>query len=356
MAEGDAAEGDAAGAAAGEFDPARLDAFLRDALGLAGPMTLGRVGGGQSNPTFFVTYPQRRLVLRKRPAGTLLPSAHAVDREFRVLSALAGSAVPVPTVLLFHAAPDVVGTAFYVMERLEGRVFHDTALAAAAPDERAPMLRTMAETLAALHDIDWRAAGLEDFGRPGNYFARQIGRWTKQWDAARFRDIPDLAELAAWLPEHIPAGEETVLCHGDYRMGNLMFHPTAPRLVAVLDWELSTLGHPLADLAFSALAWHSRPEEYGGLLGLDLASLSIPAENTYLDWYYRARRTGGGERLQPFHVAFALFRFAVIFEGIAARARAGTAAASNAAAVGELSLAFARHGIGVIRNAARGGA
>uniref|UniRef100_A0A8J4HCI7 Phosphotransferase family protein n=1 Tax=Acidicaldus sp. TaxID=1872105 RepID=A0A8J4HCI7_9PROT len=326
-----------------DFDPARLEAFLRPRLELKGPLSLARISGGQSNPTFFLTTDNRRLVLRKQPSGVVLPSAHAVDREYRVMAALAGSGVPVPTVLLYHGERDVIGTPFYVMERVEGRVFHTAALTGVPAGERGLMFRAVAETLARLHDVDWRAVGLEGFGRPGNYFARQIARWIRQWDSARFRDIPDLTRLAAWLPEHIPQDEATVLCHGDYRIGNIMFHPSAPRVAAVLDWELSTLGHPLADLAFSALAWHSRPEEYGGLVGLDLDSLGIPREADYLAAYYQARRSAVAP-LETFHIAFALFRFAVIFEGIAARARSGTAAAANATEVGDLSLVFARYG------------
>ena len=335
------------GTAAG-FDPARLDAFLRAALGASGAMALERIAGGQSNPTFFVSYPNRRLVLRKKPAGAVLPSAHAVDREYRVLQALANTDVPVPPVVLFHAEPEVIGTPFYLMERLDGRVFHDAALAAVAPAARRAMYFDFAATLARLHDVDWRAAGLADFGRPGNYFARQIARWTRQWQLARLRDIPDLERLAAWLPEHIPPDDETTLCHGDYRIGNIMFDPSEPRVLAVLDWELSTLGHPLADLAFACLAWHSTPAEYGGILGLDLPALGIPQKTEFLDHYHVQRRSGGGARLGAFHMAFAMFRFAVIFEGIAARARAGTAAGENAAAVGDLSIAFARHGAQII--------
>lgn len=331
-----------------DFDPARLDAFLRGALGLSGGMAFERIAGGQSNPTYAVTYPERRLVVRKQPAGPVLPSAHAVDREYRVMRALADTAVPVPRVLLFHPERDVVGTPFYVMEYLHGRVFHDAALGGAGQGERRPMYFAFAETLARLHDVDWRAVDLEGFGRPGNYFARQIARWCRQWELSRLRDLPDLERLAAWLPEHIPEDDETTIVHGDYRIGNVMFHPREPRVLAVLDWELSTLGHPLADVAFSCLVWRSAPAEYGGLLGLDLAALGIPSEAEYLEHYYRHRRRGSGARVGTFHLAFAMFRFAVIFEGIAARARAGTAAAANAADVGELSAAFARRGVALI--------
>jgi len=329
-----------------EFDVDRLDVFLRGRIaGLEGPARLERISGGQSNPTFFLTYANRRMVLRKKPAGEVLPSAHAVDREARVLRALAETAVPVPRVLLFHPDPDVVGTPFYVMERVEGRVFGGCDLAAAAPGERRAMYMSYAETMARLHDVDWRRVGLEDFGRLGGYFTRQISRWGKQWKAAQFRDIPDLAVLEAWLLEHMPVDDgEAALCHGDFRIGNMMFHPTRPEIVAVLDWELSTIGHPMADLGFSVITWRSAPEEYGGLLGLDFGGLGIPGEAEFLERYYATRRTQVTP-LAPFHVAFAMFRFAVIFEGIAARARAGTAAGADAAQVGDLSIAFARRGL-----------
>lgn len=333
------------------FDPARLDAFLRAAIpDLRGPMRLERVSGGQSNPTFFLTVGERRLVLRKKPAGPTLPSAHAVDREARVISALAGSGVPVPEVVLFHPDPDVIGTPFYLMERVEGRVFPTADLPGAA--DRGAMYASYAAAMARLHDVDWRAAGLEGFGKPGGYFVRQIDRWTRQWEAARFRDVPDLGRLAGWLQANLPPDDGAAsICHGDFRVGNVMFHPSEPRVVAVLDWELSTIGHPLADLAFGALAWRTLPAEYGGLRGLDLPALGIPCEAEWVAQYWSCRRQGPHAGLTPFHVAFALFRFAVIFEGIAARARAGTAAAENAAEVGELSLAFARRGVEAISNA-----
>jgi len=329
-----------------EFDPGRLDAFLRESLpGIDGSMAVERIAGGQSNPTFFVTYGNRRLVLRKQPPGELLPSAHAVDREYRIMRALAGTAVPVPPALLFHGDRDVVGTPFYVMERVEGRVFGTSDMPGAAVQDRRAMVLSFAETLAALHDVDWQAVGLEGFGRTGNYFERQVTRWTRQWEAQRFRDIPDLARLAAWLPAHMPRDDgTTTIVHGDYRIGNVMFAADAPRVVAVLDWELSTLGHPLADVAFACLAWRSRPDMYGGLLGLDLAALGMPTEAEFVSHYLANRRRGPVEAPTAFHIAFAIFRFAVIFEGIAARARIGTAAAADAASVGDLSIAFARIG------------
>ena len=330
--------------AAPEFDPGKLDAFLQDRVpGLGKYRGVERVSGGQSNPTFFLTYANRRMVLRKKPAGVTLPSAHAVDREARVLEALAGTGVPVPRVLVFHAEPDVVGTPFYVMDRVEGRVFSTAALDGAT--ERHAMYMSFAETLARLHDIDWRQLGLEGFGRPSGYFARQLSRWGKQWQAGWFRDIPDLTRLEAWLSDNLPDSDgQATICHGDFRIGNMMFHPVEPRIVAVLDWELSTIGDPMADLGYSLISWRSTPAEYGGMMGLDLARLGIPSEAEFLDRYYASRRTPA-EALTPFHVGFSMFRFAVIFEGIAARSRAGTAASANAADVGDLSIAFARRGL-----------
>lgn len=323
------------------FDPAALDAWLRRTLsGLDGAMTLEPIAGGQSNPTFFVSYPNRRLVLRKKPAGPVLPSAHAVDREYRIQRALAGSEVPVPRVLAFHAEPDVVGTPFYVMERLDGRVFADCTLPGVPPAERRAMVFAMADTLAALHRVDWRARGLADFGREGNYFARQVARWTRQWQLSKTRELPEVERVANWLAAQVPDDETTTIAHGDFRLGNLMWHPSEPRVVGVLDWELATLGHPLSDLAWSALAWRLAPDEYMGMRGCDLGALGMPSEDEYLQHYYDRAPAFG--RLTPFHFAFALFRTAVIFEGIAARAKSGAAASDNAAAVGELSVVFAR--------------
>jgi aminoglycoside phosphotransferase (APT) family kinase protein len=208
------------------------------------------------------------------------------------------------------------------------------------------MYASMARTLAALHRVDPAAVGLADYGRPGNYFARQIARWSKQWAASRTRDNPALDRLIAWLPAHVPDGDETAICHGDYRIGNLMFDPAAPRVVAVLDWELSTLGHPLADLGFNAMAWETRPDEYGGLRGLDLRALGIPTLAEYVATYLDA--AGRPDGIAPFHVAFALFRFAVIFEGIAARAAAGNAASDDAAQAGTLGPAFARRAVELV--------
>ncbi len=327
-----------------EFEIAPLKAYLNSFFrGEKGRLQVSRIPGGQSNPTFFVTLGERRLVLRKQPAGALLPSAHAVDREYRIMTALASTDVPVPKTILFCDDRSIVGTPFYVMERVEGRIFSEYVLQGVAPGERQRMYASFAETLARLHNIDPAAIGLADYGKAGNYFSRQIARWTRQWQLSQTRPNAHIERLIDWLPRHIPEDEETSIVHGDYRIGNVMFHAREPRIVALLDWELSTLGHPLADLAHSCIAWHSLPEEYGGLLALDHAALGIPAERDYTAAYYRVARHPA--RMTHFHLAFALFRFAVIFEGIAARAKVGTAAASNALEVGNLAANFAKRAV-----------
>jgi aminoglycoside phosphotransferase (APT) family kinase protein len=333
--------------AALHFDPDRLAGYLKARLpGLCGAMTVEPIAGGQSNPTFRLRFAERDLILRKQPAGELLPSAHAVDREFRVQKALAGSGMPVPRMEHFCDDRAVIGTLFYVMEALDGRVLRDPALPGLEPSERAAIYDSMNDALARLHRLDWRALGLEGFGRPGNYFARQINRWTRQWYASKTREIPEIERLIAWLPEHVPAGDETTIVHGDYRLGNLMLHPQEPRVIALLDWELSTLGHPLADLAYNCVLYHAAAEKYGGVMGLDLEALGIPSEQQYAASY--CRRTGRADGITPFHLAFSMFRFAVIFEGIAARARAGIAAAADAEEVGKLSIVYARRACALI--------
>lgn len=325
------------------FDPGRLADYLRARLPeLDGAMTIEPIGGGQSNPTFFLRFPSGSVVLRKQPAGELLPSAHAVDREYRVQAALEASDVPVPRMVHLCEDREVIGTLFYVMEALDGRVWQRSDIPGVSPGERAAMYDAMNDVLARLHTVDWRAAGLEGFGRPGSYFTRQINRWTRQWQASKTREIPEIERLIAWLPENIPPGEdETTIVHGDFRLGNLMFDRTEPKVIAVLDWELSTLGHPLADLAFNCILYHSTPDDYCGIAGLDREALGIPSEEDYVERY--RMRTGRADGIGVFHLAFSMFRFAVIFEGIAQRARVGTAAGHDAAEVGRLSLAFARH-------------
>jgi aminoglycoside phosphotransferase (APT) family kinase protein len=330
-----------------DFEPGRLEGYLTARIpGLGGAMAIEPIGGGQSNPTYRLRFDGQALILRKQPAGELLPSAHAVDREYRVQRALAGSGVPVPQMVLLCEDRTVIGTMFYVMEALDGRVLHDPALPGFEPAERAAIYDSMNEALARLHALDWQAIGLEGFGRPGNYFQRQINRWTRQWYASKTREIPEIERLIAWLPEHVPAGDETTIVHGDYRLGNLMLHPREPRVIAVLDWELSTLGHPLADLAYNCVLYHAAAEKYGGVLGLDLDALGIPSEQDYVARY--CQRIGRADGITSFHLAFSMFRFAVIFEGIAARARAGIAASSDAEEVGKLSIVYARRACALI--------
>lgn len=332
------------------LDEPRLEAFLRERLpGLGGPMRLRKIGGGQSNPTFFVDFDNRHLVLRKKPGGEVLPSAHAVDREYRVMKALAPTELPVPPVVLYEEDAQVLGTPFYLMERVDGRVFTDNSLPGLAPAERRAIYLAMADTMATLHQVDWRAAGLEDFGRSGGYFERQMRRWKQQWELSRTRPNPAVDELIEWLAAHMPEGDETTIAHGDFKLNNLIFHPTEPRVVAVLDWELSTLGHPLADVAFNTCAWRTLPQEFGGIRGLDLAGLGIPSEGEYLAHYYRrAGREDPARQATPFHWAFAFMRWAVIFEGIAARAARGNAVADNAAEVGALAVSLAARGLEAI--------
>ncbi|WP_240002475.1 phosphotransferase [Oleisolibacter albus] len=334
------------------FDEAALWSHLTAALpDFRTPATLQQFQGGQSNPTFLITAADgRKLVLRKKPPGTLLPSAHMVEREYRVMRALAGTAAPVPSVRLLCEDASVIGTPFYVMDHVDGRVLTDVALAGMAPAERAAIYDAMNATLAALHGVDWQAAGLGDFGKPDQYVARQVERWSKQYAAARTDEIPAMDRLMAWLPRHVPAGDETTIAHGDFRLGNLMLHPTEPRVVAILDWELATLGHPLSDLAYNCMAYHlpAGIKEFPGLKGLDLPALGIPSEADYVAAY--CRRTGrDGIPDWPFFLAFSFFRIASICQGVYARALAGNAADRKARMYGEVARATAEGGGSCVR-------
>lgn len=331
-----------------DFDPARLAGWLDARFGPA-PMALERVGGGQSNPTYFVDHGPRRMVLRKKPAGPILPGAHAVEREFRVLAALHPAGVPVPEPLLLEQDAGVVGTPFYLMRRVAGRIFTDASLPDVPREGRAAIWMGLADALAALHRVDPGSVGLGDYGRPGSYFARQLDRWTRQLRASDGPPDPGLLRLADLLPPLLPPDDgQTAIAHGDFRLGNVIFHPAEPRVTAILDWELSTLGHPLADLGFVVMPWHSAPAEYGGMLGLDLAARGLPDETAFLARY--AAGNPGAGRLVPFHRAFALFRFAVIFVGIADRARAGTAAAADAAGLAPLASRFALRALDILES------
>ena len=333
------------------LDTVRLDGYLRDRFAdLRGKIRCEQATGGLSNPTFFINYGEWSVVLRKQPGLTLLRSAHSIDREFRVLSALRGSAVPVPNPILYCDDSSVVGTPFYLMERLNGRVFFEYATPALSPDARRACYDSMCKTMAAIHSFDWQGAGLADFGRPGNYFERQLKRWSEQWGQFRCDENPYVDQLIIWLRERVAQSDRVALCHGDFRLANLMFHETEPEVIGVLDWELSTLGHPLADVAFNVQAWRMTPDENGGIRGLDLIGLGIPSEEEYLDSYYRY--SGSTEKLTAFHMAFAMFRAAVGSAGIAARGDAANAPA--AAAVGRrLSLGYARRGVEAINSQTR---
>jgi aminoglycoside phosphotransferase (APT) family kinase protein len=308
------------------FDVPSLERYLEPRIpGFTPPVQVRQFLGGQSNPTYHLTAGDHQYVLRRKPPGPLLPSAHAVDREYRVITALGATDVPVPRTYLLCEDVSVVGTPFYVMDFVPGRIFADPMLPGVAPSERAAIYDAMNDVLARLHRVDWKAVGLTDFGRPGNYYARQIHRWATQYRASETERIESMERLIPWLPEHIPADDQTTLVHGDYRPGNLIVHPTEPRVVAVLDWELSTLGHPLADLAYNCVPYHIGPgESLGGVEGVDLAPLGIPTEEAYVATY--CRRTGRAEIANwDFYVAFALFRLGAIAQGIMGRVVAGTA-------------------------------
>ncbi len=321
------------------FDEGALERHLREHVeGFRGPLTVRQFAGGQSNPTFALSAGGRRYVLRKKPPGTLLPSAHAVDREYRVISALAKTDVPVARAYTLCEDHEVIGTPFYVMELVEGRILRDPTLPGMSRSERAAIYEMMIDVLTRLHRLDPAAIGLGDYGKPGNYFSRQIGRWTKQYEMSRTDDIASMNELLRWLPANIPPGDETRLVHGDYRLENMILHPAEPRILAVLDWELSTLGHPLADLAYNCILYHSAGPTTGGLAGLDFAAAGIPSEPDYLAAY--CERTGRPAiEHWNFYLAFSLFRLAAIAQGILGRALQGNASSETAKQVG----AQARH-------------
>jgi len=332
-----------AGAVRAPIDEAALGQWLEaHVAGFAGPMAVEQFSGGQSNPTYRLTTPGARYVLRKKPPGTLLKGAHDVLREARVLRALEETPVPVPRVLASCDDENVVGTAFYVMEAVEGRIFWDPALRELEPQERAACFDSMNATIAELHSLDPEAIGLSDYGRPGNYFERQIGRWSKQYvedtEAGRNADMDALVEA---LPAAIPSGEETALVHGDFRCDNLIFHPEEPRVIAVLDWELSTLGHPLADFAYNALMYHMPAETGVGLGDANPEALGLPSEEQYVAAY--CARTGR-ESIPDyrFYIAFNLFRLAAICHGIAGRIARGTAASAQARRRAEMVAPLAR--------------
>lgn len=318
--------------AAHRFDEAALANWMADTVpGFAGPLDVQQFSGGQSNPTYRLGTPGRNYVLRRKPPGVLLKGAHAVDREYRVISALHGAGFPVPATFGLCMDDSIIGTAFYVMELVEGRNFWDTAFPEVPDADRPAYFDAMNDTIARLHNLDPAAIGLDDYGRPGNYFERQIGRWSGQYlDDADAGRLPAMDALIEWLPANIPPGEEASIVHGDFRCDNMLFHPTEPRVIAVLDWELSTLGHPLADFGYHLMVYRMLPGYSTGLAGLDLRACNIPSEADYIAAYCRRTGRDGIDGLN-FYVAFSLFRLAAIIHGIKGRLIRGTASSPQAA-------------------------
>lgn len=319
--------------AAHSFDVARLDEYLQSNVdGYGGPLTVKQFKGGQSNPTYLLQTPSHNYVMRRKPPGKLLKSAHAVDREYRVISGLYAADFPVPRPYLFCNDDEIVGTIFYVMEYMQGRIFWDLDLPDCESDERRAIYDHVNETIARLHSFDHQQIGLEDYGKPGNYFARQISRWSKQYLASEIDKIPAMDRLIEWLPERIPDDDTDSVVHGDYRLDNLVIHPTEPRVIAVLDWELSTIGHPIGDFTYHLMAWQM-PEIGIGSTGLaqkNLEALGIPSEDDYVAAY--CERTGRADGIadRDFYAAYNFFRIAAILQGIAGRVRDGTAASAHA--------------------------
>jgi aminoglycoside phosphotransferase (APT) family kinase protein len=321
-------------------DTAALTAWLRANLpGFEGPISLDVFKGGQSNPTYKLTTPHKNYVMRTKPGpvAKLLPSAHAIEREFKVMRGLYGTDVPVPQMHVLCEDESIMGRAFYVMEFVQGRVLWDQTLPGMTNTERAAIYDEMNRVIAALHTVKVAERGLENYGRPGNYFERQIGRWSKQYVASVTQPIDEMDKLMAWLPANMPASakdeSKVSIVHGDYRLDNLMFHPTEPRVLAVLDWELSTLGHPLADFSYQCMGWHIPPGTFRGIGGVDITSLGIPSESEYIHRY--CERTGLSTPADlkadwNFYLAYNMFRMAAILQGIAKRVEAGTASSEQA--------------------------
>jgi aminoglycoside phosphotransferase (APT) family kinase protein len=321
---------------ADRFDSEALRRYLQSvSREFDGALAVRQFSGGQSNPTFLLESGGRRWVLRKKPAGDLLPSAHAIEREYRVIDALRSSAVPVARALCLCEDPAVIGTPFYVMEHVEGRVLWDPSLPGFTPHERAALYDEMNRIAAELHRVDASAVGLDGYGKAGDYLARQIARWTRQYRASETVPVPAMDQLIEWLPSHVPATTSASLVHGDFRMDNLIVHPSEPRVVAVLDWELSTLGDPLADLSYHLLPWRLSASEFRGMAGADLESLGIPTESQYLRRY--EERVGRGPvppEIWEVYGIYNLFRLAAILQGISKRAEQGTAANATARETG----------------------
>ena len=324
------------------FDVAALERWMTaNVADFNGPITVEMFKGGQSNPTYKLLTPNQSYVMRAKPGpvAKLLPSAHAVEREFAVMRGLAGTDVPVPKMHALCEDESIIGRAFYIMECIGGRVLWDQSLPGMTPDERGAIYREMNRVQAALHTVDFAKQGLAGYGKPGNYFERQIGRWSKQYQASVTQPIEEMDRLIEWLPANIPVSgrdeSKISIVHGDYRLDNLMFHPTEPRVLAVLDWELSTLGHPLADFSYHCMAWHIPPGAFRGIGGLPHAELGIPSEAEYIRLYCERTKLATPEQLQQdwnFYLAYNLFRLAAILQGIAKRIEMGTASSAQAIA------------------------
>ncbi|MSQ63376.1 MAG: phosphotransferase family protein [Betaproteobacteria bacterium] len=318
------------------IDSGRLVDFLKKHVeGFRGPLQIEQFKGGQSNPTYRIAAGGKLYALRKKPPGKLLPSAHAVDREYKVIKALHGVGFPVARPYVLCEDEAVIGTAFYVMDCVEGRVLWDQSLPGMSKDGRRAIWEELNRVIALLHGIDYKAVGLGDFGKAGSYIERQVGRWSKQYLASETAKIEAMDRLIDWLPKNVPAASETTIVHGDYRLDNTVFHPSEPRILAVLDWELSTLGDPLADFSYHCMSWHIPPEKFRGIEGLPLAELGIPTEREYADRYFRR---SGRKPVDPstwdYYMAYNLFRIAAILQGIAKRVLEGTAASEHAREAG----------------------
>lgn len=328
------------------FDVAKLEQYLTTTIpGFAGPLTARQFEGGQSNPTYLLTTPNARYVLRRKPPGVLLPSAHAVDREFRVMTALGGAGFPVARARHLCTDDSITGTMFFVMDYVDGRVFWDPLMPDLSPGDRLAVLNAAVDRLADLHKLDHEKLGLVDYGKPGNFFARQIGRWSKQYTQSAVELNPDMAKLMEWLPNAVPADDSTSLIHGDYGVHNLLLDKDAPKVLAVLDWELSTLGHPISDLLYFLIPWY-RPDLDDGrtsFRGLDFKAVGLPTMEEVVARYCARTGRASLDSLN-FYCAFNLFRAAAIGEGIVARARQGNAAASDAASFEESVKAYAARG------------
>ncbi len=336
------------------FDEGSLAQYMREHVdGFSGDLTVSQFKGGQSNPTFLLSAGGKRYVLRRKPPGKLLPSAHAVDREYRVLSALHGTDVPVARPYALCQDESVIGTMFYVMDFVEGRVLWDPSLPGLTVPQRRAIFEEMNRVIAALHTVDYVKVGLGEYGKPGSYLERQIARWTKQYRASETERIEAMENLIDWLPKNIPAGDETTLVHGDYRLDNVIFHPSEPRILAVLDWELSTLGHPIADFAYHCMTWRLTPQEFRGMLGFDFAALGIPSEEDYVARY--CERTGRpGIANWDFYLAYNMFRLAGILQGIMGRVVEGTASSQHAIESGKRARPMAEAGWRQVEKILRG--